>query len=219
MTKTGEAARPPRNLDDHAESLLDWAKAHSRQVAIGAISVAALAATVFFWQAASEKKEANAGRALSDAQRAFASGNLPLAQSDLQKMVQRYDGTMAASQARLLLAQVLFEQNKVDDGLKQLDEVDAEGPFEASVHAIRAAGLEQAQKPAEAAAYYRRASDAARSDSEKAQFLADAARTYAAAGQKEQALEIWRKMAEDETNPLSAEAKLRVGELSAKPIS
>jgi len=75
--------------------------------------------------------------------RVVMSGNAALAQSDLQALLRRYGGTTAAIQARMLLAQVLFGQGKVDEGLKELDAVSSPGPFAASLHALKGAGLEQ----------------------------------------------------------------------------
>ncbi|MEP7346570.1 MAG: hypothetical protein ABI877_14965, partial [Gemmatimonadaceae bacterium] len=113
--------------------------------------------------------------------------------------------------------QVYYDQNKVDEGLKALDGVDASGPFKASLHAIKAAGLEQGGKVAEAAVEYLKASDASVTESDKGQYRSDAARTLSAAGKKDEALKIWKEMAADESNPFSAEARLRIGELSAVP--
>jgi len=217
MTKTGEAAKPPMDIDDHAENLFQWVKTHARQASLVAIGAAVLVSGGLLWRSSGEKKEANAGRSLSEAQRSFTAGNLALAQSDLQKLVQRYDGTMAADQGRILLEQVYYEQGKNDDGLKVLEGVSSTGPFKASLHAIRAAGLEQSGKAADASAEYLRAADAAVTESDKGQYRSDAARTLAAAGKKDEALKIWKAMADDETNPFSAEAKLRIGELSAAP--
>ena len=217
MTKTGESAKPPMDIDDHAENLAEWIKANGRQASLIVIAAFVIVAGGLLWRSSSDKKEVNAGRALADAQRSFTAGNLALAQSDLQKLVQRYDGTVAADQGRLLLAQVYYDQNKVDDGLKALDRVNSSGPFKASLHAIRAAGLEQGGKAAEAGAEYRKASDLAVTESDKGQYLSDAARALKAAGKKDEALKIWKDMAADENNPFSAEAKLRIGELTAVP--
>ena len=102
---------------------MDWLQAHGRQVGIGAIVVAAIVAGTWVFSRSNATKAAGASRALGDAQRSVASGNLPLAAADLQKLVQRYGSTPAGTQARLLLAQVNFQQGKVAEGLKILDEI------------------------------------------------------------------------------------------------
>ena len=214
MTKTGEAARP--QLDDSAESVMEWVQAHGRQLGIGAIVVVALAAGSWVVSRSNATKAAGASRALNEAQRSVASGNLPLAVADLQKVVARYGSTPAGTQAKLLLAQVQFQQGKLPDGMKVLDEIGGSaGAMQASYHALRAAGLEQSGKAAEAAEEYLKASTSSALPSEREGYKADAARAYVAAGNKTEALKLWQAMADDQASPLNSEARLRVGELSA----
>jgi len=194
---------------------MDWLQAHGRQVGIGAIVVAAIVAGTWVFSRSNATKAAGASRALGDAQRSVASGNLPLAAADLKKLVQRYGSTPAGTQARLLLAQVNFQQGKVAEGLKILDEIGSAGALQPSLHALRAGGLEQSGKPAEAAAEYLKASEASKLPSERETYKADAARSFALAGKKEDALKLWQSMADDQSSPLNGEARLRVGELGA----
>ncbi|MEO7962904.1 MAG: tetratricopeptide repeat protein, partial [Gemmatimonadaceae bacterium] len=217
MTKTGEAARPLH--EDPTESFSDWMRLHGKQLGLAAIAVAVFASAFILVRSSNDKKGASASRALSDAQRSVASGNLPLAAADLQKLVTQYGSTSAGNEGRLLLAQVYFQQNKIAEGMKVLDDVGSGGTTVASVHALRAAGLEQAAKPAEAAAEYLKAADATQMTSEREGYRADAARAYAVANKKDEALKIWETMAADPSSPLNAEAKLRIGELTAAVAS
>ncbi|HEX6314269.1 MAG TPA: tetratricopeptide repeat protein [Gemmatimonadaceae bacterium] len=207
----------PITAEDAGESLVEWFRRNSRQLAIGAMAVAAIAAIAFLWRASAVKKEMRASEALAAAQMVVQSGNAALAQSDLQALIRRYDGTSSAIQGRMLLAQVYFSQGKTDEGLRELDAIDSPGLYAASVHGLRGAGLEQAGKPAEAAAAYEEASEAADTPGAKANYRADAARAYLAAGNTEAAKRIWTELASDDTSPLSGEAKVRLGELNAKP--
>lgn len=194
---------------------MDWARIHGRRIGLGVIVLAVIVAGTLLVRSSNEKKEMSASRALADAQRSVMSGNLPLAAADLQKLVQQYGDTRAGTEGRLLLAQVYFQQDKVAEGMKVLEETDASGPFQASLHALRAAGLEESAKPAEAAAEYLKASQAAQLESERESYRADAARAYLAANRKDEAVKIWQAMADDPTSALNAEAKLRLGELTA----
>ncbi|MEA2764240.1 MAG: hypothetical protein QOK07_644, partial [Gemmatimonadaceae bacterium] len=54
---------------------------------------------------------------------------------------------------------------------------------------------------------------------DKAQYQAAAARDYMAAGKPEEAKALWTELAKDDTSPLAAEAKVRLGELLAKPMT
>jgi predicted negative regulator of RcsB-dependent stress response len=201
-----------------AETMLEWARANSNKLSIAGIVVVAAAAVGLLWRASAEKKEVRASQALGAAQSVVQSGNAALAQSDLTALIRRYGGTSAATQARLLLAQVHFGQGKVDEGLKELDAVGASGVYGASVHALKAGGLEQAAKLAEAAAEYEKAAAAATTALAKASFQSDAARAYRDAGNKEAAKRIWEAIASDDSNPLAGEARVRLGELTTNPI-
>ena len=204
--------------EDAGDSIMEWARANSNKLSIGGIVLVAVAAVAFLWRASADKKEVRASQALASAQAVVQSGNAALAQSDLQALLRRYGGTSAAIQARLLLAQVHFGQGKVDDGLNALNEIKSPGLYAASVHAMRAAGLEQSGKPAEAAAEFEKASDAATTPVGKAAYRSDAARAYLAAGNRDAAKRIWESIANDDANPLAGEARVRIGELTAKPI-
>ena len=200
------------------ESFMEWARANSNKISIVGLVVVAAAAVGLLWRASADKKEVRASQALAAAQNVVASGNAALAQSDLQAMLRRYGGTKAAVQARMLLAQVHFGANKVDEGLKELDAIRSPGPYTASIHALKGAGLEQSGKLAEAAAEYERASTTSSTKLAKAAYQSDAARAYLAAGNTDAAKKIWEAMAADDSNPLSGEAKVRLGELTVKPI-
>ena len=205
-------------FEERGESLMEWARVNSSKLSIGGIVVVALAAVVFLWRASAEKKELRASEALASAQAVVQSGNAALAQSDLQALLRRYGGTTAAVQARMLLAQVHFAGGKVDEGLRELNAITSPGIYAASVYGLKAAGLEQAGKPAEAAAEYERAAAASRTDLGKASYQSDAARAHVAAGNVDAAKRIWQAIAMDDTNPLAGEAKVRLGEINVKPI-
>ena len=217
MAKT-DSAVAPLVAEERGESIMEWARANANKLSIAALVVVAAVAAGMLWKASAEKKEVRASQALAAAQNVVMSGNAALAQSDLQALLRRYGGTTAATQARMLLAQVLFGQGKVDEGLKELDAVSAPGPYAASLHALKAAGLEQSGKAAEAAAEYERASAAATTNIGKAAYQADAARAHLAAGNAAAATKIYEALAADDSNPLAGEARVRLGEIKAKQI-
>jgi len=205
-------------LDDSAENLADWVRAHGRQVGMGALAVVAIAAVLYFVRASNETKELAASRALTEAQRSVGSGNLPLAAADLQKLADRYGSTRAGKEGRILLAQVQLQQGKVAEAMQTLDAVGSAGVLQSSVHALRGAALEQSGKPAEAAAEYLKASSTAQLKAEAESFKADAARAYLTAGNRAEALKIWEAIATDASSVLYNEAQLRIGELTASAV-
>jgi predicted negative regulator of RcsB-dependent stress response len=205
--------------EDAGESLMDWASHNSQKLAVGGIALAVVVAAGLMWRASAEKKEVRASEALAQVEAVVQAGNTALAQSDLRQFLQRYGGTTAAVHGRMLLARVLYGEGKIEEGLTVLAEVSSPGPFAVSYHTLKAGGLEQAGKPAEAAVSYEAAASAAGSNAARAVLQADAARAYEAAGQLEDARRIWTVMAQDDANPMAGEARVRLGELSAAPIS
>lgn len=202
-------------LEDRATAALTWARDHVAAVAIGAVVVVAGVVGATVAKRSADIKETRAEQSLFAAQQSFTSGNMPLAQSDLEKLLARYDGTRAADQAALLLTQIHYQAGQVDSGLALLAGMTRSGPEGAAVDALRAAGLESQSKPAEAAQAYMEAARKAGAGSVGDGYRAEAARVLAASGKKEEALAIWRGLAADEDSFYAAEAHVRIGELTA----
>jgi predicted negative regulator of RcsB-dependent stress response len=213
MTKTGAAAGPA--FDDRAESAMDWAKANGRSIAIGVL-VVALAGIA--WVVAKQYRDRRADAAevaLNRARQSYAQGNLPLAQTDLRRVIARYGGSSAGSQATMLLAQAFYEQGKADSGLKVLNEGDAASTDEAAFEALKGAGFEQKKEYPQAAERYRAAANLANAKIAKDRYMADAARALTSAAKKDEAAAIWTALAKDPASTFAAEAKVRLGELTA----
>ena len=217
MTKTGAAAGSA--FDDHADSAIDWARDNGKQIGIG-VAILAVAALGYFGIRQYRTSQADqAEAALNRARQSYAQGNLPLAQTDLRRVISRFGGSSAGSQATILLAQAYFEQGKADSGLKVLNEGDPSSIDEAAFEALKGAGLEQKKEYTQAAERYRAA--AAKTDAKMAKdrYMADAARVLTLGDKKEEAAKIWSTLAADAQSAFSAEAKVRLGELTATPAT
>lgn len=219
MTRTGSAGRP--SVEERTETVVEWVMDHARQVsiAVGAIVVLGLGGYLY-----SRSRESNAMRAddaLSRAEGTLSSGNAALAQSDLEKMVKRFEGTPAATQGTLLLASLLYERGQYQQGIDALAKVSSKGdPFmRAAAENLIGAGYEQMGKPADAASRYAAAAALTPFDADRANYQANAARALASAGNTAGATKIWTKLAEDAAGPNAAEARIRLGELEAKPAA
>jgi predicted negative regulator of RcsB-dependent stress response len=217
MTKSGAAAGTA--FDDHAESAMDWARANARPlgVAVGVVAIAALG--WFVGKQWSDRRADQADAALSRARQSYAQGNLPLAQTDLRRVIARFGGSAAGSQATMLLAQAFFEQGKADSGLKVLNEGKPADVDEASFEALKGAGYEQLKQYDKAAERYRAAAGIADAKIAKDRYMADAARALTSAGNKSEALKIWTSLANDNLSAFTAEARVRMGELQATPAA
>ena len=202
------------------ESLTEWFMLHKREVTWAVVALAIIVGSFWFYERSQSIKSQRAEAAYFQARQSAAAGNLPLAVSDLQKVVNRYEGTNAGTQAALTLAQALYDQKKFKDGLAALKKAEAKAPgdFRPSIHVLEAAGYEEQKDFVSAAEQYKLAAEATRFPVDKADYQAAAARDYMAAGKADQAKAIWTALAKDETGAVAAEARVRLGEIEAKPV-
>ncbi len=198
---------------------MDWFDLHSRQVVWGSVAMVAVVAGGWFYNRSRDLKQERAEKAYFAAQRSAVSGNLPLAESDLRKMVSRYDGTPAATEARLSLAQVLYDQGKYQAGVDELkaaeDKIGKTEDFGSSVHAVMAAGYEQLKKFKEAGEQYEKAATAARFEADRQRYQTMAARDYLTGGDLAKAKSIWTVLGSDSKGTVAGEARVRLGEITA----
>lgn len=194
----------------------DWLSLHARKIAVAAVVVAVAVGGTYAYRKISASTEQRAERAYFAAQ---ATQGPPSDQERaLDGVIGAYRGTPAATQAALLLAQARYNRGAYAEGVATLAAIDGEaGEFEASVDALIAAGLEGQGKFGEAAAKYREAAGEARFDVDREGYLGDAARAYGRAGNAAEAVRIWTDLADDPLGSLAAEARVRLGELTAKP--
>lgn len=206
--------------DNRLDSVADWFQLNSKSVAWVSITLVALIAGWWFYNRSQELKSERAEKAYFEAQRSVMAGNLPLAESDLRRMVSRYGGTTSAMEGRLLLAQVLYSQGKFQQGVDELkkaeDEIAGSKEFGSSVHLVIAGGLEQLKKHKEAAEQYEKAAKAARFVSDRERYESLAARAYLTGGETTKAKELWTKLGADSKGTVAGEARVRLGEMQAK---
>ena len=217
-TTTTGASRP--SDDDSLQNFLDWAQRYSKVITgIAIVLVLGLAAWMFYGRSQAIKNR-RAEEALGRAAQSLGTGNIPLAQSDLDKLITRYQGTPAAAQAAFLLAQTYYDAGKPQEGIDRLMKVrnDVDDLFEPSVEALLADGYDLLGKPAEAAKHYQKAAEETEYAADKAMYLASAARALQLAGDKAAAVKIWSELATDPENPVAGEARVRLGELTAEPV-
>ena len=217
MTKTGEAARPTPTVLP-AETLSDWLIMHQRSVIIGAIVIAAGMGGGWLWKRSAEIKEQRATEAYLSAEASFTAGNMPLAQTELEKITVRWSGTAAGTQAAMLMSQMLYDQRKYAEGIAQLEGVARKAPklLRSGVYALIAGGHEGAGQPAEAAAAFALAAKDAQFTLDGQMYRMEQARNLAAAGDVAGARAIYAEIRVLDDSPHAGEAKVRLGELLAK---
>src|SRR5438105_6415867 len=174
-TKPAPAAAPST---DAGLDMMDWLQLNWRWIGGAAAVVAVAAAGYWFYIRSQQIKTANAERSLMQAEQSLQSGNLALATSDLQRVVNRYKGTGAGTEAAMVLAQADYNAGKYQDGVKVLQDVTGKaGGSEAAIQSLIGDGYSQMDKFPDAAKAYERAAASAEYDTERAYYRAKAART------------------------------------------
>jgi tetratricopeptide (TPR) repeat protein len=212
---------PTKRLGADEESFTEWFMLHKREVSWAVIVLVIVVLGYWYYERSEALKAQRGEAAYFQARQSAAAGNLPLAVSDLQKVATRYEGTSAGAQASMTLAQAFYQQKKFKEGIAALKKAESKAPadFKPSIHVLEADGYEELKDFVTAAAQYEVAAKETRYPADKAQYQAAAATDYMAAGKTDQAKALWTELAKDETGPMAAEAKVRLGELLAKPMT
>jgi outer membrane protein assembly factor BamD (BamD/ComL family) len=195
-----------------------WYRDHAREIMIALGLVLAAAVVGWFVISSGKRKEEFAARSLNQARVAAEAGNLPLASSELQKLITTYKGTDAASEAVITLNQVRMVNGQSELAAVGLRDYLAGKPAQkylAPAHGLLGAALENSKRWADAGNAYRQASDAAEVKYLKATYLVDAGRAYREAGQTQDAVRAYRTIIEKyPDSPSFTEAQVRLAEVT-----
>jgi tetratricopeptide (TPR) repeat protein len=190
-----------------------------RTLTIAAITVALIALAAWAFVTSGRRKEEFATRALLEARLTAERGNLPLAATQFQGVVDTYRGTDAAQEAMIGMNQLRLINGQSDLAAVSLREFLAANPeprFAAPAQGLLGAALENAGLPADAAAAYQAAADVAPIDYLKAEYLLQAGRALLAAGKRAEAEAAYRRVVtEFEETASLTEAQVRLSELTA----
>lgn len=199
-----------------------WLREPKRQAAAGAIAAAVIALGVWFVVTSGRRKEEFASRVLSQALATADKGNLPQASSELQRVIQTYAGTDAASEAVLSLNQIRMASGQSELAAVNLREFVGKNPspkFVAQAYALLGSADENTKKYEDAGRAYEQAAATAELSYIKAGYLLDAGRAYRLAGKSQDAIRVYRTVVEKYAgSPSVAEAQVRLSELTAGTI-
>jgi tetratricopeptide (TPR) repeat protein len=207
----------PTQVEPFLERVVAWTRTH-RQATSWISTIVIVGAVLFVWTASSTRRsEAIAGRQLQGARYAFDNNNLPLAASELARIIENYSGTSAAAEGRLLLAQVRLTQGQAQQAVELMKDwaPRAGAGFRAQAYGLLGAAYENLGKARDAAEAYQNGAERARMSFLKAQMLSDAGRAWAAAGDTTKAIAAYRRIVDDMPKEAAVtEATVRLGELT-----
>jgi len=192
----------------------------NQQRLIGGVILVVLLLGVVTWAvwSSGQRKEEFAAQRLNQARAAAEAGNLPLASSELQRLIETYRGTDAATEAVITLNQVRMINGQGELAAVGLQEFLGQNPptkYRAPAYGLLGTALENAKRPAEAAEAFRNASRSADLDYLQARYLIDAGRAYRTAGKTAEAQAAYREVIEKHPEaPSVTEAKVRLAELT-----
>jgi len=113
----------------------------------------------------------------------------------LKSLVANYGGTHSGGYARFLLANCYYQLGNYEDALKQFEDFGSGDPL---LGAARLAGIAQCNealgKHADAAEHFEKAATTYPKLANAAEYLSNAARDYALSGQKERALDLYKRL-------------------------
>jgi predicted negative regulator of RcsB-dependent stress response len=219
MTKPDTHTPPQADDQDRLESLVKWMRANEKVVAGAAIVVAVAAAGIWFAISARNRREAFAERELSQARQAAEAGKLPLAASDLSRVVSSFGGTAAGQEAELVLAEVRLRQGQAALAVTELQSF-VEGSIRpqhrTQAYELLGAALEQTGRFGDAGRAYEDGANAAMAEYKylSANLLLSAGRAYATAGDTASAMRALERVASEfEATSAAQEARLRLAEM------
>lgn len=214
----GVTSTPGRAYDrSFSDRTVDWINAH-RKMSSWIAAILIVAAGLFAWKLVTDRRlEEAASRELQGARYAFENQNLPLARSELARVVENYSGTNAAEEGRLLLANVHMLEGRSQQAIELMRGYapGAGRAFRAQAYGLLGAAYENTNRFREAAEAYESGAEAGRLDFQKAQLLSDAGRAWTSAADTARAIAAYKRIIEDfPKEGMVTEAKVRLGELT-----
>ncbi len=204
---------------DPGKRIVEWVHTHRRSAIGTLVGVALIAGSIWFVLEYQQRKEVAAAVALEGTRMATQAGNLPLAASDLLRLIDTYPGTQAADEAVVILAQVRLGLDQPSIAVAELERAIEAGladQFRAPAYGLLANALEHVGSPAEAGEAYENAAGATWYEYLSAEYLNEAGRAYWTAGDTARAISAFeRVLSEFEDAPGATEARVRLAELRA----
>lgn len=173
----------------------NWAKANSQVIIIAAIALIVLISGWIYYGNWQETQTERAVAQLEQVQQAVAFGEREAAKASLSQYVETFGGTPYALEARLMLGQLLLEDNAPEEAMDVLAPAVREmnsHPIGIQAGFLMAAAYEEADRPDEAERMFLRVANTAELDFQIREAAAGAARIRAAQEDYEGAAELYQ---------------------------
>ncbi len=194
---------------------------HTKQVTfvMGVFLVIVVGYLFFSYQHGKSQQESSS--LLGEAQAEYQNLNNQKAKELLLRLIENYGGTRASDQGLLLLANIYYNENNIEEAAKYfqefIDSYDDDDFLLASGYAGYAACLEKQKKYSEAAEYYQKAQKTAPDFVEAPNYLYLAALNLIDAGEQGQAKELLQKIiSEYEKSNIVDDAKAQLILMASK---
>lgn len=175
-----------------------WAKRNRNAVIIGAVLAAVLVGGFIYYRFYEADRAERAAVQFIQVEQVAAAGNPALAERDLTDFIRRFDGTVEADQARLMLARIHLEAGEPAEALPVLQAVEAgaDTPVGAQAGLLLGAAQAQAGNTGAAVASYLEVANEADVPYFQEEALTSAALLRQQAGEHAGAAELWRRLVE-----------------------
>lgn len=199
--------------------LSTWAKANSQTLVLFGVVLAVIVGGIVYYVRFQRTLEDQALLQLEQLQQTAQVGEAAAARSEVSQFLERFGGTDAAGEARLLLASLHLQDGQYDQAIQVLNEsgISPNEPLGVQLETLRAKALEAAGRQDEAEETYLRVADAAELEFQRVDALADAARVRASRDDHAGAAELYERILDDldETHPERGIYEMRLAEMRA----
>ena len=175
-----------------------WARRHARIIIIVAVLAAvALGGLIYYRSYQANRAERAAAEFMQLERSIVASGDPGVAATDLQRFIERFDGTTYANEARVLLGRLRLQAGQAQEAIPVLQQAAdriGRSPVAAQAGLLLGAAYEQTDNPQAAIDTYLRVGRDARFDFERRQALAAAATLRQQANDYAGAADLYRQL-------------------------
>ena len=173
-----------------------WAQTHGRTLVIAGVLGVLLVVGGLWYRSNRVATRERAASELSQVRATVQSGNVQLAQQDLENYVRRFGSTPSGAEAKLMLAQLHLETNQPAKAIGVLEDLadDSDSPLGYGASLLLGAAHENNKQPAEAERVYLRVADDSRFAFQKREALDRAARLRLEQGNTAGAVQLYERI-------------------------